>query len=92
MEDEADNDWDRTKMVDNRRGGGVKTVTIGVGTHFTYDWAHHADAFAAASAGLPAFRAWLASTPALAPDVRGWWSTLPDPAVNDARLAVLEPA
>ena len=61
MEDEADNDWDRTKMVDNRRGGGVKTVTIGVGTHFTYDWAHHADAFAAASAGLPAFRAWLAS-------------------------------
>ena len=91
MEDEADNDWDRTKMVDNRRGGGVKTVTIGVGTHFTYDWAHHADAFAAASAGLPAFRAWLAAGPFNA-SVKAHWAGLSDTVVNDARLAVLEPA
>ncbi len=87
----ADNDWNRKKTVDNRRNGGPKIVRIEVATHFDYEWSQHAGAFAAASNGLPAFRAWIAAGP-FTPEVKAHWAGLPDLIVNDARLAVLEPA
>ena len=87
----ADNDWDRTKTVDTPRGGGWKKVRISVETELNFDYTHMDDAAAAASSGLAAFRAWIAAGPFNA-SVKAHWAGLSDTVVNDARLAVLEPA
>lgn len=87
----ADNDWDRKKEIDFPRGGGPKKVTLTTATHLSYDWSAHAGAVAAANAGLPAFRAWIAAGPFSA-DVKAHWAGLADPIVNDIRLAAIEPA